>query len=429
VGTWSPVRIGCALATVLLLGAGTVRASGWLFTLCVVVALPYASLAVAGGGRTWGRLIRGASALPLSVPAALGWAARSGAVPELDGGQRGRVRQLVAGTLAGVVLMSVFAALFAGANPAFAKLLTDSRPDLTFGGAVTWLLLFVVAAPVTLVAAYLRTNPAPPSDEWSRERRMLTRLEWAVPVALVDLVFAVFVWTEGEVMFGGYRYVLGRGGPTFSQYASTGFWQLTLVTLLSLGILAVLAYRASGSGIRLLGGALGVLTLVVVASALFRMATYVQAYGYTRVRLLGFGVELVLGLVVLLVLVAGVRLRGGWLPGAVAGLVVTSVLGLVVVNPDAVIARTIIGRYQQDGHLDGFYLSQLSADAIPEIDRLPEPFRSCVLKAMDHSSSTMDGWSAYNYGRASGRAVLRSRPPAKGIASCAYVIHGPHDGD
>src|SRR5262249_33331696 len=68
---WSPVRIGCALATVLLLGAGTLRASGWLFVLCVLVALPYASLAVAGGGGTWGRLIRGASALPLSVPAAL----------------------------------------------------------------------------------------------------------------------------------------------------------------------------------------------------------------------------------------------------------------------------------------------------------------------------------------------------------------------
>src|SRR5262249_11963033 len=137
------------------------------------------------------------------------------------------------------------------------------------------------------------------------------------------------------------------------------------------------------------------------------------------------GVELVLGLVVLLVIVAGVRLRGGWLPGAVAGLVVASVLGLVVVNPDAVIARTIIGRDRTDGHLDAFYLSQLSADAIPEIDRLPEPLRSCVLRAMDDSPSTVDGWSAYNHGRASGRSILRGRPPKAGVAPCAYVILGP----
>ena len=35
------------------------------------------------------------------------------------------------------------------------------------------------------------------------------------------------------------------------------------------------------------------------------------------------------------------------------------------------------------------------------------PLRSCVLNAMGTGSSSVDGWSAYNYGRATGRAVLR----------------------
>jgi len=96
---WSAGRIGSAVAVVLLLGAGTVRAAGWLFVLCVLVALPFASLAVAGGGGTWGRLARGATALPLAVPAAVTRTVHSGVGPLRRG------RQLATGTIAGLILV------------------------------------------------------------------------------------------------------------------------------------------------------------------------------------------------------------------------------------------------------------------------------------------------------------------------------------
>jgi len=201
--------------------------------------------------------------------------------------------------------------------------------------------------------------------------------------------------------------------------------------VLSLAIVALIAYRAGRVDradrvlVRFLVGTLGVLTLVVVASALSRMSTYVQAYGYTRVRLLGFGGELSLGVVLVLLLIAGVRLRGRWLPGAVAGIAVTAVLALVAVNPDAVVARTVIHRYQQDGHLDGRYLSRLSDDAVPAIDRLPEPARSCVLNAMWTGQSTVDTWSSGNAGRDAARALLRVRPPDRSVPACPWVFE--HD--
>ncbi|OLE28682.1 MAG: hypothetical protein AUG44_06735 [Actinobacteria bacterium 13_1_20CM_3_71_11] len=414
---WSAGRIASAVAVVLLLGAGTVRAAGWLFVLCVLVALPFASLAVAGGGGTWGRLARGATALPFAVPAAVTRTVHSGVVPR-------RGRQLATGTIAGLILVAVFATLFAGANPAFAQLLTDAADALSPAGV----LLFVLAGCLTLAAAHLRTAPPPAAGAPPAHRRMLARVEWVVPVALVDLVFGVFVWSEGVVLFGGHQYVLGPDGPTFAEYARSGFWQLTLVTVLSLGIVGVVAYRvhrSDGVLIRILVGTLGILTLVVVASALSRMSTYVQAYGYTRVRLLGFGAELSFGAVVVLLLVAGVRMRGRWLPGAVAGLVVTAVLALVAVNPDAVVARTVIGRYQQDGHLDGKYLSGLSEDAVPALDRLPDVERSCVLNAM-HLPSTVDSWSAYNAGRSAARRLVRVRPPDRYEPGCPFVFQsGP----
>src|SRR5205814_1614835 len=78
----------------------------------------------------------------------------------------------------------------------------------------------------------------------------------------------------------------------------------------------------------LLRAGLAVLTLVIVAAALRRMALYEQAYGWTRLRVLVGAVELWLGLLFVLVLVAGVRLRAGWLPRAVAG---TAAAGLLAV--------------------------------------------------------------------------------------------------
>jgi hypothetical protein len=425
---WSLARVGAAVAVVLLPGAGTLRDAHWLFVLCLLVALPYASLAVDGGGRTWGRLALGATALPVSAPWAVAALARRVSMS----------RQLLTGGLAGLVLVVVFGALFAGANPAFAQLVRDTPRLSVTGGFV-----FLVAVTIAVTAAYVRTAPrqtdrptgaddperpvgaTDPERGAARHRRMLGRGEWVLPLALVDLVFALFVWTEGEVLFGGGGYVLGPDGPTFAGYARSGFWELTLVTVLSLGIVAVIAYRVDRSDgllIRVLGGALGVLTLVVVASAAFRMATYVQAYGFTRVRLLGLLVELVLGVVVVLVLLAGVRLRGGWLPGAVATVVACAVLGLVAVDPDAVVARTVIGRYHHDGHLDGGVLISLSDDAIPAIETLPEPWRSCVLLERDEKPSTVDSWYATNLSRDTGRAVLRARPAKAVVQYCAGVV-------
>ena len=98
---------------------------------------------------------------------------------------------------------------------------------------------------------------------------------------------------------------------------------------------------------------------------------------------------------------------------------------VVALNPDAYIARTVIARYHHDGHLDAAYLSVLSADAVPEIERLPEPYRSCVLAGLTGRPSTVDGWYAVNAGR---RAALKARPPEPGAVPCPQVFRGPTDG-
>jgi Domain of unknown function (DUF4173) len=166
-----------------------------------------------------------------------------------------------------------------------------------------------------------------------------------------------------------------------------------------------------------------VLALVVVASALRRMALYADAYGFTRLRLVAFTGEVWLGLLFGLLLVAGVRLRRAtWLPRAATATAVAVLLGLVAINPDALVARTVIDRYRHDGHLDAQYLTQLSADAVAEIDRLPEPRRSCTLALIAGDLRRPDPWYAYNAARERARALLAARPVPPGTQPCQFVF-------
>ena len=95
-----------------------------------------------------------------------------------------------------------------------------------------------------------------------------------------------------------------------------------MLTLLVIGVAGRVAPRVERVDrllLRVLLGTLAVCTLAIVASAVRRLSLYEDAYGFTRLRVLVGAVELWLGVVYLLVVLAGVRLRAGWLPRAVAG--------------------------------------------------------------------------------------------------------------
>ena len=211
--------------------------------------------------------------------------------------------------------------------------------------------------------------------------------------------------------------MLRTAGLTSAEYARSGFGQLVTVTVLTLIVLAVAAHVAARDTVAdrvwlrgLLGG-LAVLTLVIVASALSRMWAYEQAYGFTHLRLLVSVFEIWLGVVFVLVMAAGVRLRAraAWLPGAVLGAAVISLLGLAVLNPDRFIAERNVVRFAETTYIDLYYLEDLSADAVPALDRLPEPWRVCVLdKINGELDRTEPGeeWRHWNLGRSEARRVL-----------------------
>lgn len=391
-------RVVAGIAAVALLASAVIRSAGWLFALCVLVSLPLAAYA-ATGGRTWLALGR-ALARPLTQLLHAGEWLGHAKLPARIGAIRG--------TAIGVTLLAVFGALFVKADPHFASAVRSALP--TPFRIAMGLLVFLLVTPIAIMLAYLRSHRPEPLEAVPHRARG-SRLDWAIPIVLLDGLFAWFVVVQLPVLFGGRRYVLAPGGPDFAAYARGGFIELLVVTVLTLLVIAVVsavaarATPADRTMVRVFVGLLTALTLVIVWSALQRMDAYVDAYGFTRPRLLATALEIWLGAVVVLVMVAGARLNGSWLPRAVVATLVAVLVALVAINPDAYIARTIIGRYHHDGHLDANYLASLSPDAAGAIATLPHTQAACALS--DIEDLPKDHWYDFNLSRRWAREVNR----------------------
>jgi hypothetical protein len=158
------------------------------------------------------------------------------------------------------------------------------------------------------------------------------------------------------------------------------------------------------------------------------MSLYEQEYGFTRLRIFVEAVELTLGAIFVLLLLAGVRLSSTWLPRAVVALAAVALLALATVNPDAYIANHNVTRYEKTGRIDLAYLASLSPDAVPALVRLPADLRACALQRLApelHESA--DPWYDVNLARVRARRLLGTHPlvecPAQKAQAFAQEPH------
>ena len=398
------------IATMALLSIGTMRTAGWLFVLCLLTAAVTASLAVTAG-RSLPALLATSVSVPVAALRGLPWVCRSTALVARQ--QRGSSSARVAAAIGvSVLLLLVFGGLFASADAAFAELAGRVTPDFSVPTLVRWIYVFLFATVGLLGGAYLLAAPPSLAGLEPPVKTRLRRLEWTLPLAALNAVFLAFVAVQLTVLFGGADHVLSTAGLTYAEYARRGFWQLLVVTALTLAVLALAARWAPRDTprdqllVRVLLGGLAALCLVIVASALFRMHTYEEAYGFTRLRVLVSACELWLGSVLVMVLAAGVKLRANWLPQAAIGSGVAALIGLALLNPDHFIADRNVTRYEQTNRIDVLYLSQLSADAVPALDRLPATLRSCALSDIARDLAEEHDWRGWNIGTDRARHTL-----------------------
>jgi hypothetical protein len=316
---------------------------------------------------------------------------------------------LLRGSMLGLLVAAPFAALFWQADAAFAQL-GRSVPlpsgDPLVGQAVTFVFVLVAAVGLGLAARrpFRRTLP--------RVERRLSPWEWALPLALLDVLFLAFVLVQLAVLFGGNDRVLETAGLTYAEYARQGFWQLLAAAALTLAVIGAAALvadtprRSHRLLLQALLGTLCALTVVVLVSAVERLLLYEDAFGLTRLRLFAVAIALWLGGLFALLLVAGLAppVRRKLAHIAVAGTAL-ALLGFSLASPDRLIADRNVERWRETGRIDGWYLSGLSADAAPALVELPAELH--VLDGLETRLAEDEPWSSWNRSRARAREVLR----------------------
>jgi hypothetical protein len=266
-------------------------------------------------------------------------------------------------------------------------------------------------------------NGAAPTAATSRFRPTLGAVETGVALGLLNALFFSFVAVQLRYFFGGAPVVLDAAGPTYSEYARRGFFELTMVAALVLPLLLAADWfarketRAQARLFRGLAAGLLLMLFVIMASAFGRMRLYQSAYGETELR---FYTTVFMGwLAAVFVWFALTVLRGrreSFACGAlVAALVVTAALH--VFNPNDHIVRVNVAVADARPGFDAFYAASLGADAVPALlDALPAlgpRDRAHVSeRLLGWAGATGGDWRSWNRSRSAARRAIREREPA-----------------
>jgi hypothetical protein len=292
----------------------------------------------------------------------------------LRGRWKGGALAVSRGVLLAAPLLVLFGALFVAADAVFERLVLEVFGfDLATVFSHFFLFCFFAWITAGLLWAGLMAR-LPQNLAITRPRIVsLGIVEVGVVLGLLDLLFLTFVVIQVRYLFGGVGHVANTAGLSYAEYARHGFFELATVTALALPLLLLAHWlfrpenRTHEIVFKALAGAMVALLFVVVASALERMYLYTSEFGLTELRLYTtifmFWISVVLVWFVLTVMRSH---RDLFAFGAlVAGF--AAILAINAMNPDALIAKTNIDRLQEGKRFDPYYLTTLSADAIPVI--------------------------------------------------------------
>jgi hypothetical protein len=322
-----------------------------------------------------------------------------------------------------IPLCLVFGAILAAADPVFRSLVVNWLPD-----GAAWRLIFSHLLLATLLAwaaagafrEALAGEPWVLPEPMAAWRPTIGRIELAIVLGLLNVLFLSFVAVQFRYLFGGEPLVgVTPEILTHAQYARRGFFELVFVTALVLAVLLTTHWSlprgdaAAERAFRALAVVMIALVGVIMASALYRMWLYVGQFGLTPLRLYATAFMAWLAVAVAWFCATVLRRRRErFAAGAlVAGLAVIVLLN--VINPDALVARVNIGRMAAGHPVDVWHLSYLGGDAVPtlvaSIELLP-PQEGAVLALQLLRRwvyvPTVDWWSG-NLGRSGARRAVR----------------------
>lgn len=386
----NPIRAGAGrrILALAVLGAGLLAIAEEVSLLSSFVAiLCTAAFAVILSQQQarWQELLRQARAMLLS--GAGGLRRDIGRVGRLSA-QRRRASSGSAwliGWIVPLVLVCVFATLFASANPLVEIWL--SRIDLRLlldllspRRAAFWLMVLCLVWPMLHVRLARKRKataiPATPKTKTEPDRHgLLGDTAILRSLVLFNALFAVQTLLDIAYLWGGGAL---PDGMSYAAYAHRGAYPLVVTALLA-AVFVMVAMRPAGASerhrlVRPLVLAWVGQNIMLMVSTLLRLDLYVEAYSLTWLRLVAFIWMLLvaLGLVLIIVQIVG-RKSVNWLVSANVAALALALYAFCFVNTPAVIANYNFRHSQElrgtGARLDATYLTSLGPQVIPAFDR------------------------------------------------------------
>ncbi len=320
------------------------------------------------------------------------------------------ILRIILGVIIALPFLCIFVALLASADMVFKDLIGDVFSKHVFSdslqigfwiGTVSWLLFGVTYYSIFVKKREDKKDDKQVQDEKKKSSRLL--VESVTVLTLVELLFLVFNIVQIAYLFGGESMISGDKF-TYSEYARKGFIELVVVSVLALGLIALIFKLKKTKSltqkviIRTLGlfGLVEILPMTI--SAFYRLVMYEDAYGFTRNRIYS---QLFMVYLIVMFVWFGIKLstklsEEKFLYGTKL-LTIASLVIVGFINVDALITKLNVEKYKQEGNedflevqkeeggesyqayrmgvysrgqVDSNYIKDLSWDAIPEYIRL-----------------------------------------------------------
>ena len=213
--------------------------------------------------------------------------------------------------------------------------------------------------------------------------RMLAPSAIVAPLSILVVVYIAFFAAMGSYLFSAFSSDL-PADYTYAEYARRGFFELAAVAGINFAVMAfaylfarrkMVTERGEAqypTTLRILGAALSLETILLIATSVSKMVLYISAYGLTQLRVYVLGFEAVLVVIFVLILVRHFVRYDVSRPIVVV--VIVAILGLSWANIDKVVADWDVDHYLHGDteEVDVNYLASLSDGALPALARLAE---------------------------------------------------------
>lgn len=373
------------LAANLFLAAAMALGSNWYFRiwnlLALMVLIPVHAMAGLAGRPWWDPWMLG-ERFKLLFQGLFGnlWACFAAAIPDKRAGEKPkRTMAVVLGLCGAAALVSFLLPVLMSADALFAASVEALNWDiraLHFSDGLQRLFWALVFTPFVFSLLYALAHPrllCPPEE---KKGLQVDALGFVLALAAVDGLYLAFLAVQSAGLFGGPEYVESLG-VSYAEWARSGFFQMVGVTVvnLTLTLASLTLARREGrawTALRWLCAGLAGESLVLLASAAWKMTLYVSAYGLSFKRCMTYWGMAMMALLLLMGLWKAqkpdFRFCKWAFPIALAGWLIIN-----CVPVDYLVARNQVDRYLagESPTVSVNYLAySLSYDTLSQLERL-----------------------------------------------------------